>query len=116
MTVNTVNIVDINMTRGSTLAFSFELTGLGQSLDAAYLSCKADLGDSAYVFQKTLGDGIEASGTAGAYDVRIAPEDTADLTPGRYFYDLVVEANNDVKPLMQGALYLVQGVTEPAEE
>lgn len=115
MAVNNANVQDITMVRGNTLAFSFELVGLGQSLDAAYMSCKADLADSEYAFQKTLGDGIEAGETAGTYDVRVAPEDTAELAPGRYFYDLTVHANNDVKTLMLGALLLVQGTTEPAE-
>lgn len=113
MVVNNVNIVDITMVLGNTFSMSFELTGLGQSLDAAYFSCKADLNDTTYIFQKTLSDGIEAAGTAGAYDVRVAPEDTAELSPGNYFYDLVIHANNDVKTLMNGVLHLVKGTTDP---
>ncbi len=116
MVVNTVNIVDITMVLGNTFSCSFELTGLGQSLDAAYFSCKVDLKDTTYVFQKTLEDGIEATGTSGQYEVRLAPEDTAELEPGRYFYDLTIYANNDVKTLMNGTLYLVKGTTNPVTD
>lgn len=115
--INNAITQDITIVRGNTLAFTFELTGLGQSLSAAYFSCKADLDAAAYAFQKTLGDGIEAgTGTAaGTYSVRVAPEDTASLTPGRYYYDLTVEANDDRQTLMLGSLILVQGATDPAE-
>ena len=115
--VNNAVAQDLTMLRGSTFSFSFELIGLNQSVDAAFFSCKAKLEDTAYAFQKTLEDGIE-EGTgqaAGIFSVRIAPEDTAELPAGRYYYDLVVDANDDRQPIMFGSLILVQGVTNPAE-
>lgn len=101
---------DITMVRGDTLAFAFKFQGLNQALDTAYFSCKANPTDSAYLFQKSLEDGIEAD-ESGAYKVRVAPEDTAEIPAGSYYYDLEVGVNDDVYTILIGQLLLRQDVT-----
>lgn len=107
--------IDITAIRGDTIALGVELydedgTLITDDLDAAYFSCKTDPSDSDYVFQKSLTDGISKI-EAGKYRVRVAPEDTKDLEPGSYFYDLEITIGSDVYTPLKGKLKLEQDIT-----
>lgn len=105
------NETNMTMTRGDTLAFAVEIEGLeGQDLDTVKFSCKTDPDDQEYVFQKTLGDGIEKV-EAGKYRIRVAPEDTEDAELGKYFYDLQIGINSDIYTIMKGKLELTWEAT-----
>lgn len=104
--------VDFTMTRGDTLAYNLKLEGLNQQpLTAAYFSVKTDKNSPDYVFQRTLGNGI----TLAADDlliVRARPEDTAELEPNTYYYDLQITIGNDIYTIQEGKLIINKGVTE----
>ena len=108
---------NIEMYRGDTHAFGFRvkewvdgtITPM-ENLSSAYFSCKRTKDDDAYVFQKTLGDGISAV-TSSVYRVRIAPEDTNSVEPGTYAYDLQVGVNGDIYTIMAGDLEILPDVT-----
>lgn len=105
------NETNLTMTRGDTLAFAVEIEGLeGQDLDTVKFSCKTDPDDQAYVFQKTLEDGISKV-EAGKYRVRVAPEDTEDAELGKYYYDLQIGLNSDIYTIMKGKLELTWEAT-----
>lgn len=100
--------------RGDTLAFGIEIIGCSQDLDSVILSVKKDLDDSDYVLQIQLGDGISKANAAGAdlyYTVRVAPELTETLEPGRYYYDVEIGINGDYCTILRGILTIVQDVT-----
>ena len=104
----------ITMTRGDTLSFGVELLDADgnpftDELDGAFFSCKKNYTDAENTFQKSLGDGITKIDD-GQYAVRVAPEDTADLEHGKYFYDLEIEINGDVFTLLKGVLELERDV------
>ena len=99
----------VTMTRGDTMSFGMEIEGLNQDLDTAYFTCKRNVTEGA-VFQKSLGDGITKL-EANKYVVRIAPEDTEDLDPGKYFYDLEIGANGDKFTILKGVLELERDIT-----
>lgn len=106
---------NITMVRGDTLSFGVQFRNLNQDLDAAYFSCKVNPTDENYVFQKTLGDGIEKV-SDGVYRVRVAPEDTENLEARMYYFDFEIHMNEDVKTPMLGTLDIKQDVTfTPAE-
>lgn len=105
-----MNNTNLSMVRGDTLAFGMEFEDLDQDLDGAYFSCKTSFSASEYVFQKTLTNGISKVAT-GQYRVRIAPEDTADVDPGTYYYDLQIAANSDVFTILRGVLEILPDVT-----
>lgn len=107
--MNTCKNMNLCMVRGDTLAFSFEVEGI-DSLDTAYFSCKANVDDDEYVFQKSLSDGISVV-TTGKYRVRIAPDDTAFVEVGSYYYDLEIGANSDIYTILKGVLKIEQDVT-----
>lgn len=100
---------NINMFRGDTLSFGMEIEGLNQDLDSAYFTVKANYADEPLV-QKSLGDGITKVET-GVYRIRVAPEDTADVAAGKYFYDFEIGANGDVFTILNGILEIEQDVT-----
>lgn len=98
------------MVKGDTFAFGLEFEGLDQDLDSAYFSCKKNISDETYTFQKTLEDGIEKVET-NKYRVRVAPEDTADVEAGKYYYDLQIGANDDVYTIIKGVLTIESEIT-----
>lgn len=103
----------ITMTRGDTLSFGMEVkddTGNGIELDTAYMTCKKALTDDVNVFLKSLGNGITEIGD-GQYAVRVAPEDTANVSAGKYFYDLQIGVNGDIFTVKKGVLELEADIT-----
>lgn len=110
---------NISMVRGDTLAFGIELYEEGngeelelfaQDLDSAYFTCKQNYTDALNAFQKSLGNGITKLDD-GQYVVRIAPEDTANMEAGKYFYDFQISVNDDVFTILKGVLELEHDVT-----
>ena len=109
---------DISMVRGDTMSFGFQIQGLeGTEPDAIYFSCKEKLEDSTYIFSISLEDGItlrsyDQTTDTLTYGVRVAPELTADVEFGKYFYDLQMDINDDVITLMKGKLSIEWEVKE----
>ena len=100
----------VTMTRGDTLSFGMIVEGLGgQDLETVYFTCRRNHSEPP-VFQKSLGNGISKTG-AGEYVIRAAPEDTKDLEPGKYFYDLEIGVNGDIFTVLNGVLEMQWDVT-----
>lgn len=105
----------IRMVRGDTLSFGLQFydetgTPFGQDLERAHFTCKSNRSDRRFLFQKSLSDGVSKVGR-GSYVVRVAPSDTADAKPGKYFYDLEICCNGDVFTIMRGVIEIMQDVT-----
>lgn len=100
---------NFKMVVGDTESFGFEIKGVS-GIDAAFFSCKRESQDISYLFQKSLENGIEQREN-NRFVVRIAPEDTQNLSPGQYYYDLEVGANGDVFTILRGILTLVPEIT-----
>lgn len=106
---------NLQMVVGDTESFGFELSdsqGGAITLNTAYFSCKNNAQDPTYVFQKSLNNGITAAGN-NQFIIRIAPEDTALLNPGQYWYDLEIGVNDDIFTIFRGVLELVPEITDP---
>lgn len=101
---------NITFVRGDTFSFGVEIDGLEQDLDTAFFTCKQNYTDEENAFQKSLGNGITKLAD-GKYIVRVAPEDTASLKAGKYFYDFQISVNTDVFTVLYGVLELEQDVT-----
>jgi hypothetical protein len=100
---------NIEMIRGDTLAFGFELDGV-TSVDGVYFSVKKTKHDDEYILQKTLNNGIELV-ESGKYSVRVAPSDTHDLDVGIYYYDLQIGVNGDIFTMLYGTLEIEADIT-----
>ena len=107
---------NIEMVKGDTLAFNFQLQGLGgDNPDTIIFSCAEHYGDSP-IFTVNLNDGIsnvdyDVAKDLATYSVRIAPQKTASLDVNRYYYDMQLTVNDDVITLMRGRLALLNEVT-----
>ena len=112
---NSIN-QNIEMVRGDTLAFNFQLQGLGDTdPDAIIFSC-ADSYGATPIFTADLTDGItrvdyDSNTDTATYSVRIAPNKTAGQDITRYYYDLQAGIDGDVFTLMRGSLTLLNEVT-----
>lgn len=114
---------DIEIVRGDTMSFNFELIGLqGVAPDRITFMVKENIEDSdaEALVNCELGNGISLIGYASAtdtftYNVRMRPEMTADLDLARYYYNLQIEVNEDVLTLMKGRFTLDYDVTREGE-
>lgn len=103
---------NITMTKGDTLSFGVECSDQHDNMiefDTAFFTCKKNLTDETYLFQKSLGDGISL--VDSHYVVRVAPEDTENAVPGRYYYDMQVGVGDDIYTIIKGALDIDFDVT-----
>lgn len=104
---------DLEMVKNDTLSFNFQLKGLeGQQPYNILFTCKGNPDDSEYIFRRQIGDGIsllsyDEDQDILTYTLRIAPDDTENISCGRYFYDLEVTVNSDVFTLLRGRLELL---------
>lgn len=102
---------NFEMIRGDSLIFTFEIEELNDDLSSCYFSCKKDIDDESYTFQKYLDNGIEKV-EENKYKVRIAPDDTKTLDIGNYIYDLQIGVGEDIFTVMTGQLKIGKEITE----
>ena len=101
------NNLNLEMTKGDTLSFGIKIQNLGQALESAYFTVKNNFDDNTVLFQKSLENGVEIDHIDGNdyyYKVRVAPEDTANLEPKKYYYDLEINVNDDTFTILKGIL------------
>ncbi len=106
---------DIDMVRGDTVAFNFQLEGLAGDEPTFNFTCKDKPNGNTYITAE-LDDGItleeyDETTDIATYSVSIAPTKTASLDLARYYYDLQMTLNDDVITLMRGRLTLLYEVT-----
>lgn len=109
---------DITMIRGDSMAFNFQLVGLaGLTVSDIKFTCKEHYDDvTPYFTQSLTGGGISQVGYDSETDTttfccRIRPDQTENLDPARYYYDLELNAGSDVITLMKGRLTVEYDVT-----
>ena len=108
---------NISLVRGDTLAFGillFEINEvndddgipLQQDLDECSFTVRKDFFNENIAIQKTIGNGIEKA-AQGEYRVRIAPEDTANMDVGIYYYDCDINLNSDTFTILKGSFEIL---------
>ena len=108
--------MNIDIIRGDTVNIQFEVssdTALDLSSDDFEItfSLKRSATDNAYVFQK---DKTAVTSPAdNAFILRVAPEDTVNLIPGYYYYDLQLNIGTDVYTIAIGKIHLEIDITRP---
>ena len=108
------NDLNFEMTRGDTFSFGVSIVDLGQELDSAFFTVKNNFDDETIIIEKTLGNGVELDHIEDEdyyYKVRIAPEDTENLEPKKYYYDLEINVNSDTFTILKGILDVTFDVT-----
>lgn len=109
---------EIEMVKGDSMAFNFQLAGLsGMEVKEISFTCKDKPSDEEFYFKQTLtGGGISLQGydeetDTATYCVRVRPDQTRNIEPARYYYDLELQVGDDVLTLMKGRLTLDYDVT-----
>ena len=113
---------DIEIVRGDTMSFNFQLTGLqGNPPDRITFMVKENIEDSdaEALVNCEIGNGVSLLGYASetdtyTYTVRVRPEMTENLDLARYYYNLQIEVSGDVLTLMKGRFTLDYDVTREA--
>ena len=103
---------NITMVRGDTLSFNVEVTDANGEIievDSAYFTCKKLATDDVNIFKKALGAGITQDEVG--LIVRVAPEDTRNVSAGQYFYDMQIGVGEDIFTILKGVLEIEQDVS-----
>lgn len=107
---------DIDMVKGDTLAFNFQVRGLDGAEPTFTFTCREHYnGDM--LFNCESGQGIEQVdydeyNDLATFAVWVDPVKTKDLDLARYYYDLEMQVDRDVLTLMRGRLTLLYEVTK----
>ena len=108
--------MNIDVIRGDTVNIQFEIDSdtvldLSSENFNVTFSLKRAATDTAYVFQK---DKTAVTSIAdNTFILRVAPEDTEDLIPGYYYYDLQIQVGDDTYTIALGKLQLIRDITLP---
>lgn len=107
---------NIDMVRGDTLAFNFQLQGLEGVTPFIVFSCAEHYNDDPiFTANTSVGDiariDYDATTDTATYSVVISPNKTKTMDLTRYYYDLELRTSDTVVTLMRGRLTLVYGVT-----
>ena len=117
--INAINS-NIEMVRGDTLAFNFQLMGLGSRAayeDLIVTFAVAEHYDDESIIEINNEDGItledyDAAKDEAIFSVYVAPNKTKTLDLARYYYDLQIKDDTNVITLMRGRLTLVYDVAD----
>ena len=107
--METEELINLTVNRGDSLIFTVEIESSSDiDFDDVKFSCKNNIGDAEYVFQKSLNNGIEKE--ENGYRIRISPQDT-ELELGNYFYDIQVKTDDDVYTILKGDFKVTWDIT-----
>lgn len=103
--------IPIAFPRGDTYSFNVVINSETATVSSLFFSARVKYDDTDYIFKKSLDDGITQI-DEHTYQVRVAPEDTAAMPKGKYYYDLQLGlGENDIYTVIRGRLELLWDVT-----
>ena len=108
---------NIEMVKGDTLMFNFQLVGVGnQDLRNIRFTVRDHYDNDEVLFKCDLDDHItlvdyDKETDTRTYCVRVAPTKTENISIGRYYYDLELNIEDDIYTLMRGYLDITWEVT-----
>lgn len=104
---------DFVTVRGDTFSIKLELVDVDPSVtvESVYFTVKSFPESKAFIFQKSLGNGIEI-GDDNSFIVCVAPEDTSGVPAGEYVYDLQLGLGSSIYTIIMGNYTIIQDVTE----
>lgn len=107
---------DIDMVKGDTLAFNFQLQGLSGVTPNIAFTCAEHYNNEPLFTSDTTEGSIavidyDSFSDTTTYSVVINPNKTVSLDLGRYYYDLQLSTDDTVITLMRGRLTLAYDVT-----
>ena len=95
--------------KGDTFSFTVTFKNLSADLDTFVFGVKTSYNDVDYIIEKSLGNGIEKVST-GKYRIDISADESDDLTPDQYIYDLRFTLGTVVSTPLSGYLIIEESV------
>lgn len=113
--------MNIELIRGDTLPLKFQRKLVDNSVvtekpDKMFFTVKTDYFNEEYLFQKRLDESIVYNEQDNYYYLTIEPEDTDNLSYGKYVFDIEIIKDGDVKTILKGKLKITQEVTFTSNE
>lgn len=112
--LNKTKIVPMAINRGDTKQFEIEVvnheTNEFLELDKAFMTIKAQEGDSSYVAQISLGNGVTKVDD-GVYLFKLPSSATKNVEVGEYYYDVRIVIEDTVVTPIKGIMYIEQNYT-----
>lgn len=117
--INSIN-QNIDMVRGDTLAFNFQLSGLGSLSEYEALLVTfavAEHYDDEHIIEIDSTNGItleeyDTFSDTALFSVSVAPNISKTMDLGRYYYDMQIKNTTDIITLMRGYLTLLYDVAD----
>ena len=114
-------MLTISMPRGDIRPIRFTVTDTNGSVsdipfDEIYFTVKRSFNDKYYLFQKRLSDGTIELDQSEGYTFVIQPQDTDNLSVGRYVFDIELVFGNEIKQTTVGEFELTNEVTFASNE
>lgn len=106
---------NLELYKGNSFSFTLEIEDLNQDLNSCFLSCKKNIKENNYTFQKSLKNGIskvDSENNKRVYSFKINPEDTKNIEVGCYYYDVEIKIDNDVFTILCGKLIIKDTITK----
>ena len=100
-----------NVKQGDQFSFTVTFKNLTQDLSTFVFGVKRDYKDDTMLLTKSLGNGITKI-TTGKYRIDISSEETAQLVPDFYVYDLRMTLGSTVFTPLYGYLNIQETVFE----
>ena len=100
-----------NVKQGDQFSFTITFKNLSVDLTTFTMGVKADYKDETMLITKSLGDGISKIAT-GKYRVDISSQETSELDPDFYVYDLRMTIGGTVYTPLYGYLNIQETVFE----
>lgn len=104
---------NIDMVRGDTLTFNFQIQGLGTTSATFAFLVAENFNDAPLIRSDSANGGVSLVNTEGdvnTYTVNVRPQQTSGLDVMLYHYDLVMYVDDNVYTLMRGDLNLLNEV------
>ena len=110
---NETLIENFRLIRGDTFSFDMVISDLEDPIDDIFFTVKENKDDLDYIIQKTLSnEEIQlVENFTDRFNVKLNPQDTKDLEPGKYFYDLEVRVGNDIYTILMGTINIKMDIT-----
>ena len=111
----------ISMPRGDIRLVRFTVNNPDKTLTdieftEIYFTVKRNYNETRYLFQKRLSTGGIIKLDQGDYQIKIEPQDTQNMTYGKYKFDIELKCTTELKETFVGDFELTEEVTFPENE
>lgn len=107
-------MTNMTMTRGDTFCVEIEVEGVVESANNLYFVLKQDFdSDEPLIINTLTNEGAQYLGEEDGstyYEIYIYPEQTEELEPGQYYYEIKLDFDGAINTVLKGILKIEEEV------